>query len=182
MPGVEVDGGSGGVGFVFFRGFVVWCGVFFFAVLVILVSCLRGGFCVVCARGVGVLFAFVCVGIGWRCVALRCKLSDGSLRDSPLRSPAPRLAAPGLCALGSCFAAPGLRGRSGCPVLLSFHARLGSPGRSRRPECLLPRLGRGPLWGRNCRRGVGSFGGGLGFRALTLRAGLATSVPAVRRV
>ena len=47
-----------------------------------LVSCLRGGFCVVCARGVGVLFAFVCVGIGWRSVALRCELSGGSLRGA----------------------------------------------------------------------------------------------------
>ena len=65
LSDVVVDGGGGGVGFVFFREFVVWCGVFFFAVLVMLVCRLRGGFCVVCVRGVGVLFVFVCVGFGW---------------------------------------------------------------------------------------------------------------------
>lgn len=60
----------------------MWCGVFFFAVLVIFVSRLRGGFCVVCARGVGILFVFVCVEIGWQSVTLRCKLPDDSLRDA----------------------------------------------------------------------------------------------------
>ena len=60
----------------------MWCGVFFFAVLVIPVSRLRGGFCAVCARGVGVLFAFVCVGIDWQSVTLRYKLPDGSLQGA----------------------------------------------------------------------------------------------------
>ena len=61
----------------------MWCGVFFFAVLVIPVSRLRGGFCAVCARGVGVLFAFVCVEIDWQSVTLRYKLPDDSLQDAP---------------------------------------------------------------------------------------------------
>ena len=60
----------------------MWCGVFFFAVLVIPVSRLRGGFCAVCARGVGVLFAFVCVEIDWQSVTLRYKLPDDSLQDA----------------------------------------------------------------------------------------------------
>ena len=60
----------------------MWCGVFFFAVLVIPFSRLRGGFCVVCACGVGVLFAFVCVGIGWQSVVLCCRLPDGSLQGA----------------------------------------------------------------------------------------------------
>ena len=60
----------------------MWCGVFFFAVLVMPVSRLRGGFCAVCARGVGILFAFVCVEIDWQSVTLRYKLPDDSLQDA----------------------------------------------------------------------------------------------------
>ena len=60
----------------------MWCGVFFFAVLVIPVSRLRGGFCAVCARGVGILFAFVCVEIDWQSVTLRYKLPDDSLQGA----------------------------------------------------------------------------------------------------
>ena len=60
----------------------MWCGVFFFAVLVIPISRLRGGFCAVCAHGVGVLFAFVCAEIDWQSITLRYNLPYGSLQDS----------------------------------------------------------------------------------------------------
>ena len=139
----------------------MWCGVFFFAVLVILVSRLRGGFCAVCVRGVGVLFVFVCVEIGWQGVILRCKLPDGGLWGvlAVARSKGSRRQ--GCVRLVRASQRLAFRGRLGCPVLLSFHARLGSPGRSRRLECLLPCLGCGPLWGCNCRKGRFARRGGV---------------------